>query len=446
MNLKHSIRLGLILLATTLQAARKPLPVTRLDLVSTPPSAEITLDHKKIGSTPQTFTNIAPGLHLLQLEKTGFRSVIETVYVKKDVSQTRAFTLEPVTGLALITSKPEGAEISYNNASLGQTPLLLTTFNPGTHRLTLSLPGFQSKNVDLVIEDRTPIKLEVDLMAASGTLNIETDPADAEVFINGISRGKTPVTIDRIPEGSVTIDIKAAGYETHTRQVSLAAGEVQKINLAMKPLPGTVRIVSIPNNARVYINDEFKGTTPYTFTNAPSGTYRVRAERPGCEPNARDVVVTNSAAFTEEFRMTKITGRIEVVTAPAGATVLLDGKKEGVTNSKKADTTAFSDPLSIEDILEGEHTIEIIRKGYAPQKRPITITRDQTIAPQFKLVRQFIPNYEVITARSHYKGVLEYTTDEGIKIETAPGVTQMIPLKDVRKHGPLREETNDTAR
>jgi hypothetical protein len=96
--------------------------------------------------------------------------------------------------------------------------------------------------------------------------------------------------------------------------------------------------------------------------------------------------------------------------------------------------------LAIEDILEGEHILEVTRKGYAPQKRPITITRDQTISPQFRLIRQFIPNYEVITSRAHYKGVLEYTTDEGIKIETAPGVTQMIPLKDVRKHGPIREE------
>ncbi len=439
MTLKHTIGFVLISLATVAQA-RKPAPVTQLDLATTPPGAEISIDHKKMGATPQALTNLTPGLHLLHIEKPGFRSIIEPVTVKKGMTQERAFTLEPVTGLALVTSKPEGAEISYNNASLGQAPLLLTTLNPGTHRLTLSLPGFQNKNVDLVIEDRTPIKLEVDLMSASGTLNIETDPSDAEVFINGISRGKTPTTIDRIPEGSVTIDIKTAGYEPHTRQVSLAAGEVQKINLAMKPLPGTILIVSIPNDARVYINDEFKGTTPFTFEKVPPATYRIRVERPGCEPNARDVVVEKSASLTEEFRMTKITGRIEVVTAPAGATVLLDGKKTGVTNSKKADTTAFSDPLAIEDILEGEHIIEVTRKGYAPQKRPITITRDQTIAPQFRLIRQFIPNYEVITSRAHYKGVLEYTTDEGIKIETAPGVTQTIPMKDVRKHGPLREE------
>ena len=440
MNLKHSLGLLFLVLATATQAARKPLPVTRLDISSTPPGAEIRIDHKVIGETPQSLTNITAGIHLLQVEKPGYRLAIENIIVQKDVTQAREFILEPVTGLALVTSKPAGAEISYNGASLGQTPLLLTTLNPGTHRLTLALPGFQNKNVDLVIQDRTPVSLDVDLMSASGTLNIESAPPEAEVFINGISRGKTPITIDRIPEGKVTIKITANGFEAHEREVSLAAGEVQKINQEMKPLPGTLQIVSIPSDARVYINDEFKGNTPFTFEKALPGTYRVRVERPGCEPNARDVTLEKGSSLTEEFRMTKITGRIEVITAPAFTTVLLDGVKAGVTYSKKTDTTAFSDPYAIEDVLEGEHVLEVSRKGYAPQKRNITITRDQTITPQFKLVRQFIPNYEVITSRSHYKGVLEYTTDEGIKLETAPGVTQTIPMKDVRKHGPLREE------
>ena len=41
---------------------------------------------------------------------------------------------------------------------------------------------------------------------------------------------------------------------------------------------------------------------------------------------------------------------------------------------------------------------------------------------------------------SYYKGVLEFLNEEGIRIETAPGITQTIPMKDVKKHGPLKEE------
>jgi hypothetical protein len=82
--------------------------------------------------------------------------------------------------------------------------------------------------------------------------------------------------------------------------------------------------------------------------------------------------------------------------------------------------------------------VEIFRKGYATQKRKIEIKRGETLTLQFKLLRQFIPNYEVTTTRSYYKGVLEFQNEEGIRLETAPGISQTIPMKDVKKHGPLQ--------
>ena len=80
------------------------------------------------------------------------------------------------------------------------------------------------------------------------------------------------------------------------------------------------------------------------------------------------------------------------------------------------------------------------RKGFASQKRKVNVTRGETLTLQFKLIRQFIPNYEVTTTRSYYKGVLEFINEEGIRLETAPGISQTIPMKDVKKHGALQEQ------
>ena len=165
----------------------------------------------------------------------------------------------------------------------------------------------------------------------------------------------------------------------------------------------------------------------------------MRVEKPGYEPVARTITLEKGATVTEEFRLAKNTGRLELVTAPAGATVLIDGKKVGITLTRGNDTSAVSDPFAIEEALEGEHQIEIFRKGFATQKRKIEIKRGETLTLQFKLIRQFIPNYEVTTTRSYYKGVLEFQNEEGIRLETAPGISQTIPMKDVKKHGPLHE-------
>jgi len=430
----------LLLFPPAAQAAKDKGPTTRLDIASQPIGATVSIDNQERGLSPIVITDLQPGPHLIRVTKTNCRDAFETVVLQPGVIRTASFALEPLNGILLLTSVPTGSEVALKGVSLGTTPLLVTTLEAGTHRLTVSSPGYQTKEIDVTLKGRIPVKQEVTLMSDSGTIDVTSDPTAAEVFVNGISRGQTPCRVDRIPGGTVALEIKANGFQPHAREVSLAAGEVQKVDIQLKPLPGTLRVVTQPEGgARVYIDDEFKGESPYDLVNAKPGTYRVRVEKPGHEPAARNITLEKGASITEEFRLTKNTGRLELVTAPANSTVLIDGKKVGITLSHVNDTTAVSDPLAIEDVLEGEHQVSIFRKGFAVQKRSIEIKRGETLTLQFRLIRQFIPNYEVTTTRSYYKGVLEFQNEEGIRLETAPGISQTIPMKDVKKHGPLQE-------
>ena len=87
------------------------------------------------------------------------------------------------------------------------------------------------------------------------------------------------------------------------REISLSPGEVRDVRIPLEPMPGTLRIVSIPEGARVYVNDEFMGESPYTLADAKPGTYRVRLDLKGCDSNARDITIEKGATLTEEFRM-----------------------------------------------------------------------------------------------------------------------------------------------
>jgi hypothetical protein len=326
--------------------AKSKEPATRLDVTSQPSGATVLVDNKERGLTPLTLSELTPGPHLVQVSKANHRDAFDTVMLEPGVCRTSALTLEPLTGILLITSTPAGSEVSVKGVSLGSTPLLITSLEPGTHRLTVASPGYQTKEVDVTLEGRTPLKQDISLMSDSGTLDVVSDPEGAEIFVNGISRGQAPCRIDRISGGAMTLEIKANGFLPQKRDISLAAGEVQKVEFKLLPLPGTLRIVSIPDGGRVYIDDEFKGETPFDLTNAKPATYRVRVERAGHEPIARDVTLEKGASVTEEFRLTKNTGRLELVTAPAGATVLLDGKKVGISLTRGNDTSAVSDPFA----------------------------------------------------------------------------------------------------
>ncbi len=441
------IMLPLICLAALVAcAARNEEPTTRVDVTSQPSGAKVLIDHRERGVTPLILTDLPPGAHLLQLSQEGYCDLFETITLETGVPLPLNLRLDTQTGILLMITDPSGCDVSVKGVSLGATPLLVTSLASGAHRLTISSPGYQTKEIDVELDGRTPLKQEVALLSDSGTLEVSADPEGAEVLVNGISRGEAPCRIDRIPGGIVTLQLQAPGFIAQQREITLAAGEVQNINIQLKPLPGTLRIVAVTTSAtplegaRVYIDNEFKGDTPFDFVNAAPKLYRVRIDKTGYESVAREVTLEKGASVTEECRLAKITGRLEIVTAPASATILIDGKKIGITSTRSSDSNAVSDPFATDEINEGEHEIEIFRKGFATQKRKIEVKRGETLTLQFKLVRQFIPNYEVTTARMNYKGVLEFMNEEGIRIEVSPGISQTIPMKDVKKHGPLQIE------
>ena len=415
-------------------------PSTQLSINSEPDAASIAVNHEIKGNTPLTISDLPPGNYLIHAVKDGYEDHFESVSIEAGLSREINLKLEPLQGLLLVRSEPQGADVSRDGVALGKTPLLATTLPLGTHRLTLAMPGYQNKEINVNLADRTPVKLEVELLADSGIINVSSEPSGAKVLINGINRGVTPCKIDRIPGGSVKLEIREDGYLPHLRDISLAAGEEQSVNITLSPRPGKLEVVSIPDSARLYVNNEFRGDTPCVLDNLPPGDYRIRVEKPGYTPLARNVAVEKGSAVTEEFRMERNTGILTVITAPAGCTVLIDGRKVGITSAEKDATSAVSDPLSINDVMAGERVVEIIRKGFSPEKRAITITQDQTTALQVKLTRQFIPNYEITTTRSYHKGVLEFANEAEIRIETAPGVITSIPMKDVLHHGVLKEE------
>jgi hypothetical protein len=117
--------------------------------------------------------------------------------------------------------------------------------------------------------------------------------------------------------------------------------------------------------------------------------------------------------------------------------LLIDGQPRGATVAAPGEQSVVSAPLAVEHLTEGEHEVQVSRQGFFAKKEKIMVVRGQTKTLHFKLERRFIPNYEVITARGVYRGVLDSITDEAIRLETAPGVIATYLVKDVRRHGPL---------
>lgn len=99
------------------------------------------------------------------------------------------------------------------------------------------------------------------------SLNVLSNPEKADVYINNVLQGKTPITITGMETfKKYTITLKLDGYETYTDSAILKKTRrlnEKKITLTQAKIYA-LNVSSIPTGAKVYINNVCQGNTPIT--------------------------------------------------------------------------------------------------------------------------------------------------------------------------------------
>jgi TonB family protein len=132
------------------------------------------------------------------------------------------------------------------------------------------------------------------------------------------------------------------------------------------PLVGSLRIATRPEGARVLVNGEDRGTSPLMLSDLPLGTYHVRIEHAGFDPEELDAPITPeepSAALDFDLKpQALVTVRpaearpavFRVRSEPPGALVAIDGREVGVT------------PIERIPVSPGSRVVRIVSEGFLP--------------------------------------------------------------------------------
>lgn len=423
----------LLLSAVSLTAFGEVNALTRLDVASQPAGATVVIDGSERGLTPITLYDLKAGRHHLKYRLAGYEESDGFFELELNQPLQQSAVLEPVRGILLLTSEPDGCNITVDGMSLGTTPRLVTTLPVAeTHHVVFEKTGFRPSEFDVKFNGRKPVVRSEKMLLDAGILEISTDPDGAEVTVNGVPHGLSPVTVRDVPKGVIIVKVKKEGFAEETREVRVGAGDVLKLPIPLKGQPGSLVLSSVPAGARFYVNDEFFGTAPVTLPGLKPGVYEVRAELDGYGTTTESVEVANGAAVRKEFRLSNVMGRIEVVTSPVGAQVYIDNRLVGTTSASDP-AAARSDPFAIENVLEGEHTVTVKADGYTTVVKHPTVENSKTQTLAVKMKRFFKPDVIVQTAAGEIRGRLIRSGSDYIDLEVSLGVTKTIPRASVRK-------------
>jgi serine/threonine protein kinase len=169
-------------------------------------------------------------------------AVAVAAVVAAGVYGARQFFSTPVTpvsaGTLNVASNPAGAQIFVDRQGRGATPLTLT-LRPGPHSIELrgiGEPRTIAVNIAAGTETSQYIELTKPVAAEFGQLQVRTEPPGAQLTVDGVARGKTPLFVETLKPGVHTVVLDSdLGTVKQTVTVEAATTASLVVPMAVSP-------------------------------------------------------------------------------------------------------------------------------------------------------------------------------------------------------------------
>ncbi|MCX7720573.1 MAG: PEGA domain-containing protein [Dictyoglomus thermophilum] len=343
-----------------------------IKISSNPPGASVYLDNDYQGTTPITLM-LLPGNYRITLKKEGYLDYSTNIVVQEGRDREYNFTLQPAYGNLRIETDPRGASVYLDGSYKGLTPLILYNIPAKTYQLRIVYPGYQERVETIRVEPNKTTYLSYSLIPLYGSLSINSIPQGAEVYLNGVYRGKTPLVINNINPGRYQIQLRLKGYKDYVGFVDVYSGQISTYNFTLVPLLATLNVFSTPSGADVYINGVYKGKTPLSVSDLSAGSYNVRVTLSGYEDYYETVYLESGDVKQLNVTLKPISSEINIDSQPRGARVYIDGKYQGTT------------PITLY-LREGRYTLTLSLEGYNDLTTEIVVKPRDKASYMFTLV------------------------------------------------------------
>jgi formylglycine-generating enzyme required for sulfatase activity len=301
------------------------------------------------------------GAHRVAAELPGYYPLDTEIEVGTLADQTIALTLTKLPGIVTIATDPEvGAEVVLDGEARGTTPLADLSLTPGPHRLELNAARYLPEARDIEVQGGGAREtLAVALTPDWAVISLRTEPPGATVIVDGVEAGVTPADVE-MPSGERDVEVRLAGHNAWSSKLQVVANQPQRVpDIELVVADGRIDVASVPSEASVSVNGEFRGRTPLALRLSPGRTHRLTLSKPGYDTATRELSVAADSGRRLQIELEAQFGDVEVLSTPASAEIWVDGERVGAT------------PATLR-LTAVPHTIEWRQAGFAVERAELT--------------------------------------------------------------------------
>jgi len=178
-----------------------------------------------------------------------------------------------------------------------ETPCSFNNLAPARYSLEVSKDGYQPVQTALQVKRGDVQDQKIRLEALAKGLFVSSQPAGADVFINGAKQsGQTPVTLPLAP-GQYNLVLRLAGYEAYAGSVQVKDNVQTQLNVPLneKTTSGRVAWVQVnsnPKGAEIIVDGTSTGQFTPSRIQVPAGVHTIILKMNGYQQVKRTIQVS----------------------------------------------------------------------------------------------------------------------------------------------------------
>ena len=263
-----------------------------LNITTTPEQgAKVYVDGKYLGDSPIKTDKLASGTHTVRVMKDMYK-MKEQTFTVNDAGQTTNAFITMTANFVNVTVNADSQSDIYVDEEYKGKGRWTGRLSDGSHIFEARKANHKAseKTIDLVLGKNETITLEAP-KPINGSIEINSSPMEANIYIDGKSYGTTPNYINEIIVGTHELKLEKQGCTTITKTISIKEGETLSVSEKLVSQQTTVNRQQASGNAEGNETFTVNGVS-FTMIAVEGGTFQMGAtSEQGSDANSNEYPV-----------------------------------------------------------------------------------------------------------------------------------------------------------